>query len=51
MTEVSSGTPRRPWTAPVLSELPRLTDLTLVTGGGSPGSGTLFVGGWVKGGK
>ena len=36
--------PRRPWTAPVLEVLPKLTNLTLVTGapidgGGGTGSG------------
>lgn len=28
---------RRPWVAPRVEELPRLTELTLVTGGGIPG--------------
>jgi hypothetical protein len=30
---------RRPWVAPAIRELPRLTDLTLQTGGGIPGGG------------
>jgi hypothetical protein len=30
---------RRPWTAPALTPLPRLTELTLQTGGGIPGGG------------
>ncbi|HXC25607.1 MAG TPA: hypothetical protein VNU46_06805 [Gemmatimonadaceae bacterium] len=30
---------RRPWTPPVIRELPRLTDLTLQTGSGIPGGG------------
>lgn len=29
----------RPWTAPVLEKLPKLTDLTLITGSGIPGGG------------
>jgi hypothetical protein len=28
---------RRPWLAPRVDELPRLTELTLATGGGIPG--------------
>lgn len=28
---------RRPWTAPRVQDLPRLTQLTLATGGGIPG--------------
>ena len=32
-------TKRAPWTAPAVSELPRLTELTLQTGGGIPGGG------------
>jgi len=52
MTEISSDNiARRPWTAPALSELPRLTDLTLATGGGVGGGPSLFVGGWIKGAK
>lgn len=31
--------PQRPWTTPVVRELPKLTDLTLQTGGGIPGGG------------
>ena len=36
-----SGTaqPRRPWSAPRVQDLPRLTELTLVTGDGIPGGG------------
>ena len=30
---------RRPWVAPVVANLPRLTDLTLTTGGPIPGMG------------
>jgi len=30
---------RRPWTAPVVTDLPRLTDLTLTTGSPIPGDG------------
>ncbi|MDB4948492.1 MAG: hypothetical protein JWM27_1141 [Gemmatimonadetes bacterium] len=30
---------RAPWTAPLVTELPRLTDLTLQTGPGIPGGG------------
>jgi hypothetical protein len=30
---------RRPWVAPVVADLPRLTDLTLTTGGPIPGMG------------
>jgi hypothetical protein len=39
---------RHPWTAPNVEDLPPLTDLTLATGGGIPGSaspaseGTVF---------
>ncbi len=37
----SQGAPmdRRPWVAPAIRELPRLTDLTLQTGSGIPGGG------------
>ena len=31
--------PRRAWTPPAVTELPKLTELTLQTGGGIPGSG------------
>lgn len=40
--DVSRGTrsvDRRPWTPPVLEPLPKLTDLTLITGSGIPGGG------------
>jgi hypothetical protein len=30
---------RRPWEAPRVADLPRLTDLTLATGPGIPGGG------------
>ena len=30
---------RRPWTSPVVTNLPRLTDLTLTTGAPIPGGG------------
>jgi hypothetical protein len=36
---VSSPTPRRAWVAPRVADLPRLTELTLQTGGGIPGGG------------
>lgn len=38
----ATGTPRRPWTAPTVLELPRLTELTLqsfIPGTGIPGGG------------
>ena len=42
----SSGTPgRRPWQTPELTELPKLTDLTLISGipgGGDIGGSTVF---------
>jgi hypothetical protein len=31
---------RRPWVAPVVADLPRLTELTLATGPGIPGGGS-----------
>ena len=31
--------PRRPWVSPVVTDLPRLTDLTLTTGTPIPGGG------------
>lgn len=45
--DIHSGSeqPQRPWIAPVVRELPRLTDLTLQTGGGIPGGGFLGGGG------
>lgn len=30
---------RRPWTSPMVTDLPRLTDLTLTTGSPIPGGG------------
>jgi len=35
---------RRPWVAPVVTDLPRLTDLTLTTGSPIPGSGNTGTG-------
>jgi hypothetical protein len=37
-----SMTPRRPWVAPEVLDLPKLTDLTLQTGGGIGGGETVF---------
>lgn len=34
--------PRRPWIAPEVADLPRLTDLTLQTGGGIGGDESVF---------
>jgi hypothetical protein len=34
-----SAAARRPWTRPTMTELPRLTDLTLTTGPTIPGGG------------
>jgi hypothetical protein len=52
MTEFPNGTgTRRPWIAPALLELPRLSDLTLATGSGVVGTPALFVGGWIKAGS
>ena len=34
-----AATPRLPWEAPRVTALPRLTELTLATGGGIPGGG------------
>ena len=43
MTPSNSAAPavasREPWEAPVVTRLPRLTELTLATGGGIPGGG------------
>ncbi|MBB4637267.1 hypothetical protein [Longimicrobium terrae] len=36
-TSSQASASRRPWTAPRVQELPRLTQLTLATGGGIPG--------------
>jgi hypothetical protein len=33
--------PRAPWEAPAVTRLPRLTELTLATGGGIPGNGDI----------
>ncbi|HEY4132161.1 MAG TPA: hypothetical protein VGM50_16250 [Gemmatimonadaceae bacterium] len=35
----ASATPRARWEMPLVTELPKLTDLTLTTGGGIPGGG------------
>ena len=35
----SSAVVRRPWEAPRVNDLPRLTELTLATGPGIPGNG------------
>ena len=37
-TPAREAASRRPWTAPRVQELPRLTELTLQTGGGIPGA-------------
>lgn len=39
VNQSSAEQARRPWISPVIRELPRLTDLTLDTGMGIPGSG------------
>jgi hypothetical protein len=42
MNSVSSSRspqPRSPWETPEVTPLPRLTELTLATGGGIPGGG------------
>lgn len=36
---------KRPWIAPTVQDLPRLTELTLVTGAGVPGDGDIGGGG------
>lgn len=38
-TNAPHAAPKRPWTSPVVQDLPRLTELTLVTGPGVPGGG------------
>lgn len=38
-TRPKAARPRRPWVSPVVSDLPRLTDLTLTTGTPIPGGG------------
>jgi hypothetical protein len=38
-TSPSQPAPRRPWVKPAVADLPRLTELTLTTGPGIPGSG------------
>ncbi|MDB4948493.1 MAG: hypothetical protein JWM27_1142 [Gemmatimonadetes bacterium] len=37
--QIDTGAGRAPWSAPTVTELPRLTDLTLQTGPGIPGGG------------
>jgi hypothetical protein len=37
--ETSGDKPRARWQQPSVTELPKLTDLTLLTGGGIPGGG------------
>lgn len=37
--EAQDSLVRRPWSAPRVSDLPRLSDLTLQTGSGIPGGG------------
>jgi hypothetical protein len=43
--ERSLASPRRPWQPPYVTELPRLTELTLVTGDFIPGGGNSGGGG------
>jgi hypothetical protein len=38
-TSPTTAVRRRPWLAPRIEDLPRLSDLTLSTGPGIPGSG------------
>ncbi len=40
VSQPTSELARRPWISPAIRELPRLTDLTLDTGMGIPGSGS-----------
>jgi len=40
-TSLSAPTSREPWEAPAVTRLPRLTELTLATGGGIPGGGDI----------
>jgi hypothetical protein len=37
----AAASPRQPWEAPAVTRLPRLTELTLATGGGIPGGGDI----------
>ena len=41
----SAPASRAPWGAPTVTRLPRLTELTLATGGGIPGGGGVGGGG------
>jgi len=36
----SERSPRRAWEAPLIVQLPKLTELTLLTGSGIPGAGS-----------
>jgi hypothetical protein len=38
-TEATTAAERAPWAAPAIVCLPRLSELTLATGGGIPGGG------------
>lgn len=38
LARTNAGAARRPWTAPRVEELPRLTELTLATGPAIPGN-------------
>ncbi|HYH80183.1 MAG TPA: hypothetical protein VEX86_10305 [Longimicrobium sp.] len=38
-THTSAASPRQPWETPRVTELPRLTELTLTTGPSIPGGG------------
>jgi hypothetical protein len=40
-----TGPARRPWSDPRVQQLPRLTDLTLASGGAIPGNGDIDGGG------
>jgi hypothetical protein len=45
MTTNRNPAPRAPWVAPEIKDLPRLTELTLVTGDIIPGGGSIGGGG------
>jgi hypothetical protein len=40
-TNLPAPASREPWEAPAVTRLPRLTELTLATGGGIPGGGDI----------
>ena len=40
-TGAPTPAPRQAWEAPAVTRLPRLTELTLATGGGIPGDGDI----------